>query len=477
MAFTEFCCRSGGSNLNSGTRTGSSTVPGTGADFTYTSGTWVNATNTFTRLDAGSFITDGISVGDFASIYPDAATVTPCVSRITTVGATTLVLSATARSGAAPIDGVADTSVKVGGAWKGPNAASGFPFNFMAAACTNVAGNAVRVNFMNDASYSITAAMTHTLVGPTFFQGFTSAYGDLGRATIDGGTAGASYVLLTVSGSGVDRTFCLDLIFQNNGATGSATGVNFGNSGRSLIKRCVVNSVRGIGLHVQNAVECEAYSCNQSNTANLGGFSAQTTGQFLDRCISHDNSGSNNNGFYNGGAGECVLIYCIADTNGLHGFYDNNNTITTKIINCDSYNNGGDGWRTITASGTVFFENSNFIKNGGYGINVSTGTRIGLAINCGFGSGSQANTSGTINVAAGQIEEIGTITYASGVTPWVDPANGDFRINLGNAKGQGRGTFTETAASYSGTIGYPDIGAGQSRVIYPQPLISGGFNP
>ena len=147
-----------------------------------------------------------------------------------------------------------------------------------------------------------------------------------------------------------------------------------------------------------------------------------------------------------------------------------------RLLNCDSYNNGGDGWRTITNTGTVYFENSNFIKNGGYGINVDTGNRNGFAVNCGFGAGTQANTSGTINVAAGQIEEIGTVTYADDKTPWVDPANGDFRISIGAAKGQGRGTYTQTAASYSGTVGYPDIGAAQSKVFYPSPNMRGGFS-
>jgi hypothetical protein len=57
---------------------------------------------------------------------------------------------------------------------------------------------------------------------------------------------------------------------------------------------------------------------------------------------------------------------------------------------------------------------------------------------------------------------IGSVTYATDVTPWVDPTNGDFRINLAAAKGTGRGTFTQTASSYAGTVGYPDIGAAQS---------------
>jgi hypothetical protein len=56
----------------------------------------------------------------------------------------------------------------------------------------------------------------------------------------------------------------------------------------------------------------------------------------------------------------------------------------------------------------------------------------------------------------------GNVTYANDVTPWTDPANGDFRISLAAAKGAGRGTYTQTAASYAGTVGYPDIGAAQS---------------
>ncbi len=58
--------------------------------------------------------------------------------------------------------------------------------------------------------------------------------------------------------------------------------------------------------------------------------------------------------------------------------------------------------------------------------------------------------------------ESGSITYAADVTPWVDPANGDFRITLAAAKSAGRGSFTQTQSSYTGTIGYPDIGAAQS---------------
>src|SRR3990167_1101940 len=237
MAFTEFCCRSGGSNLNGGALA-SGAEPSTTAVYTCINSNW-DGTSIFTPTD-GSTPASSVTVGDFASVYLDAAAVAVYVSRVTVVAAGVngaITLSTTAKSGTAPTVGATGRSIKVGGAWKGPNAAEGFPFNFINEACTNSSDNPVRVNFKNDASYSITAAMTHTLIGPTFFQGYTSAFGDLGKATIDGGTSGASYVLLTFSGNGTARCYGLDLIFQNNGATGSANGVNWGNDNRAFPQR------------------------------------------------------------------------------------------------------------------------------------------------------------------------------------------------------------------------------------------------
>src|SRR4051812_30524080 len=121
MAFTEFACRSGGSNLNAGTRTGSSTVPGTSADFTYASGTWVSATGVFT-VASGNPSSDGVAVGDFASVYADGASVTTLVGRVTARTTTTITVSTSALSGTTT-DGTSNRTLKIGGAWKGPNAA------------------------------------------------------------------------------------------------------------------------------------------------------------------------------------------------------------------------------------------------------------------------------------------------------------------------------------------------------------------
>jgi hypothetical protein len=206
--------------------------------------------------------------------------------------------------------------------------------------------------------------------------------------------------------------------------------------------------------------ECEAFGNNLSNTASIGGFMGAGDYQ---RCISHDNTGSNTAGFFLSSAiGNIGFTNCIADTNGGIGFNVTTTGANLHMHNCDAYNNTSDGIRSTASKGTLWIENCNLIKNGGWGINFATSTNAEhFLYNCAFGAGTQVNTSGTTTgIYTGQ--EIGSITYASNVTPWVDPANGDFRINLSTANFAGRAAFTETASSYAGAVGYPDIGACQS---------------
>jgi hypothetical protein len=154
------------------------------------------------------------------------------------------------------------------------------------------------------------------------------------------------------------------------------------------------------------------------------------------------------------------MDHCISETNGQWGVNQSLANIFSAI-NCDIYNNVSDGINM--ASATVgLVSNCNFVKNGGWGIKASAYNSRPLQVeNCGFGSGTMANTNGTITAPSVNLVQSNTVTYASGVTPWVDPANGAFRINLAAAKNTGRGAFTQTQASYAGAIGYPDIGAAQ----------------
>src|SRR5580765_3451075 len=325
MPFTEFCCRAGGSNLNAGTRKGDSTEPGASANFTYTAGGFVTSTRVFT---ATGTIDASIAAGDFVSIYDSALapTFAGYIARVTGVTGTTITVSATAFAGVKPAADIVGTAVcVVGGAWLGPTGAIGFPLTLAGlGSLTDATINRPRINFKNDQTYSITATITEgNPVAQFRRQGYTASYNDGGKATIDGGTTGTSYVLLLVPNfAGSEYT---DLIFQNNGATGAAVGVNTANvNSTATFRRCVVNNVRGGGFNVNSNlgarfIECEAYKCNQSNTAQLGGF-VLTGGvsSFLLRCLSHDNdAGNNTSGFVL--AATVTMQDCIADTNGQWG--------------------------------------------------------------------------------------------------------------------------------------------------------------
>lgn len=458
MAFTEFCARSGGSNLNAGTRTGNSTEPGTTADFTYASGSWVAATGVFT-VASGNPSSDGVAVGDFVSVYADGATQTGFIGRVTARTTTTITVSLTAKSGTAPVDGTNNRTLKVGGAWLGPNGANQFPFAFAASAMLNTSSDPVRVNLKNDATYSISAAINHSLVGPISFEGYSNTYGDGGKFIIDANDGAFNIVTLATSLQGISS-----FIIQNNFSSSGWVGLTLTGSG-TWAERGVVKDVGGVGVSATAAnnrvEEVETYDCNKSNTVGRGNF--QINGGTFKRCIAHDSTTANSVGFFfTTFSTAATLIECIADTIAGDGARTDVNTgwAVINLQNCNFYKNGGDGLDiAYTDTATVTVENCNFLQNGGWGINGSgVGKHVGRVTNCGFGSGTQANTSGTTTGLKGIVES-GTVNYAANVTPWADPDNGDYRITLAAAQGTGRGTFTQTAPSYTGTVGYPPIGA------------------
>ncbi len=440
--------------MNGGSDTGA-------AKYAATNGGWNSGTGVFTPTSGDPSAVSPTLVGQFASVFVDGATTPVFIGRVTARDSTTITVSTTAKSGTAPTTAGSGISINVGGVWLGPVGAVSFPFGFITTTQTNAAGDTFRVNFVNGTNYAITAAMTHGNAGPGVFQGCSGTAGDGGKATFDGGTSGASYILLTVSGA--ENSF-RDLIFQNNGATGNQVGVTTLQN-RAFFWRCVFNSLRGTGVKLGGGssllFECEAYGCGQNNSSTHSGFELSNT--MAVRCISHDNAGSNINGFYVNG-GTTTLDSCIADTNGGSGILVVQNGQNFFIKNCDIYNNGGSGVSITALAVIMMIENINLAKNGaagsGYGISDTGGSSIIQVLNCGFGSGTQANTSGPTN-GLNAANVIGSITYASNITPWVDPANGDFRINLAAAQGTGRGNFTQTAASYAGSVGYPDVGSNQ----------------
>lgn len=457
MAYTEFYCQSGGSNLNAGSTTDNAAI------YTSTNGNW-NGSTIFIPTD-NSTPASTVNVGDYASVYLDGATVAVFIARITSVTAGVngaITVSSTIRAGVQPASLATGRTIKVGGAWLGPNAASGFPLTLNAIGSL-LASNSTqaRINLKNNQTYSMTATFSVTNAGEIFVtQGYTSSPGDGGKATFDGSTSTAS-VITTAGQAG---NMFVDLIFATSFTSGTASLVTIGQASAWI--RCVFHGARGHGVTATTAaqfIECEAYGNNTSNTAATGGFNLAAIGCAALRCISHDNSTANASGFL-AAAGGTILKNCIAESNGQYGIFLNQGSTNgqTTISCCDIYNNGSDGIHTLAAIQNPFWiENCNLIKNTGAGINdVGTSAHYGFLYNNGYGAGTQANgASDTVT----SLSEVGKVTYGSNLTPWVDPDNGDFRINLAAAKGIGRGSFTETAPSYAGSVGFPDIGAVQSR--------------
>jgi hypothetical protein len=450
VAYTEFTVRSGGSNLYAGTLDGSAEAATTPL-VTYTNGGWNSGTGVFTPA-SGDPSAAGVAVGNFVSVYADGASAPAVfVGRVTAVSSTTITVSTTAKSGTAPTTSATGRTLVVGGAWAGPSGTSGFPLTFVAGTLTDSSGNVPRVNYKNDQTYSLTAAVTSSVVGPVYHQGYTSTFGDLGRATVDGGTSGSGYTPVTLSGSYI---YLKDFILQNNGNSSNTTWLAV--SGVAcLFERVTVCNCRGSGVNATGSqavfIECEAYACNASNASSRGGFRAgadQTT--FL-RCVARDNTGSNGIGFLVSATGGATCVDCVADTNGSHGFsyaFGNGGA----FAGCSSYGNGGAGL-SVSVAATVLAESCVFANNTTYGIVVSAG--YVRALNCAFRSNTSGETSGIVD-ATGSV----TLTAA----PFTDAANRDFSLNNtagGGAacRGTGRGTFPPSDP----TVGYPDIGAAQSQ--------------
>jgi hypothetical protein len=466
--YTEFYVQTTGNNLNAGSTTANASA------YTSVNGNW-NGTTLFIPTD-GSNPSASVNVGDWASVYLDAATVAVYIAKVTTVTNAVnggIILSTTATSGTAPTSSATGRSIKVGGAWKGPNAAVGFPFGaVLTGTLTNSPGQTTRVNVKGGVTYSITAGVTQSGAGPLIVHGYTTTVDDGGMATIDGG-AGASYAMFTMNGANTDWS---NFIFANNGAAGAFDAVNVSAS-RQTVRNCVFHDMGGNGVAVSGAsmlVSCEIYKCNTGNTSGKGGVNMSGSGSAASMCFSHHNTTANASGFTL--TNPEVLNNCISAFNGNSGFKCSS-AIELYLNNCVAYSNVNAAVESAANATMFHLVSCAFFKNG-YGIKVSSassGIGSGLVLNCAFGSGTMTNANGNYNsvlyggasdpsVVAG-LTAVNQITFTADVTPWVAPDTGDYRNASALVRGVGYQTFTQTypTTTWTGTVGYPDVGAVQQN--------------
>lgn len=458
-----FCCRSGGSNLNAGTTIGANTEEPTTAAHTYSGGSWSGPTFT---VASGNPLADGVQVDQWAALN-DGGAAAVYLSRVTGVTSTTITLSSTWDAPSTiPVAGTYE--LRIGGAWQGPNGSDTFPFSIWDRQIIGSGDGDTQVavvNFKNDQTYSVTA----TLNGITWFkgQGYTSTYGDGGKATIQGPSTGASFTLCR------DVYYMVDFIFDSNGDTGTAAGVigTYSSFYRCTFRNMVANGVWFAGS--SQCVECEAYS-----NGNSGFYSSSNGGNFY-RCIARDNGGD---GIHNTNASTYAVVGCVAAGNVGSGIYYRGRCGFISQNTC--YENGGDGIRIqINNPGPLALESCFVAKNAGYGIafvGVVGGRYDGFVYwNNRYGVGSEANVAGDTYAAHKNLIQYDNAALSAGTVSMEDPANGDFRKIAEALQQTGRGGYTQEEPGQSGMVGFPDIGAGQSYIAGGGMIrsgMSGGFN-
>jgi hypothetical protein len=486
MAFTEFYCRTTGSNLNAGTS------ESTTSRLTYSAGSWVAATGVFT-VASGNPSTDGVVVGEFASVYATGAVVTGFVGRVTAVDATTITVSLTAKSGTAPVDGTGTRVCKVGGSWKGPNAGEDFPFGFVLSTMNNGVNLVPRINFKSG-NYSITGTISHfpTDVEPVVWSGYQTTPGDnpltFAVPVLLGPTSGASFVTLTLGSTGCRRQWIENFAFKNNGLTGTSTCVVLSSAlggGRNLR----IDGCCGIGFNITSAggtyFELDVNDANQSLTANTPAILVGGTNRVVRSRAQYN--GGHGFGTGTGASVNVTLQGCISAFNPEAGYSFRLPGGTAggslTMLNCDAYANA-DGVQLdgVTLGGWLYMENCNFIAATDWGIQqVDALFQFVMMRNCGFGfhDGSSAftNESGDVSVSTGRVIEKGRVTYPIHQSPWLRPSFGeDFRIAHPMARGGGDGGFPSNTGFRLDTVGYPDIGAAHNigTILFtprPNPLL------
>lgn len=461
VQFTEFYCQSTGNNINAGSTTDANAI------YTSTNGNWSTVTNIFTPTDGSDSVASGVSAGMFASVYVDGATTAVYIVLITNVvgGANgSITLSSTVIYGTAPTTSATARSIKVGGAWLGPNGAANFPFGLSGTIGVLVGLNSyhTRINLKNDQTYTMTAVLTVSSMGNSTLQGFTNTPGDGGKTTLTSNvTASSNFVTATATPS------FIDLIFVSTGASGVSNC--FDTSVTAIFIRCVFRGARLGGLNTSGGsavvmFECEMYDCNKSNTAGAGGVRNGSSASVIIcvNCYSHDHtSGSSCDAYVSqSNQGGLYLINCIADSVTGSGAQYIGAAFGFISVNCDYYNISGDAIKFANVTQGMFqlMINNNFVNIGGRAINNTVTAQSGILYNNG-----RSNT-GIPDQLKSIIDTHTDIFYPLGVTPWNSPTTGDFSKVLAAAISSGRGQFTQTDGTNTGTVSYPDIGATQAQL-------------
>lgn len=284
MPFTQFYMQPTGSNTNAGsTNTG---APSASA----TNGNWDSTTGVFIAPSGTPFATT--QVGDWASIYLDAATAAVFIAQVTAVtSATQITVSLTVKFGTAPVTGATGRSCKIGGAHQnllgiGTAMATG---TTPVALCINIRaqGSPTVGNYAHTTS-TISVGLVGTTLLPIWLRGYKTTPGDLDADPTVTRVEGTDMPLMTfttggLSFSGSTHNFLTGIAFTAARTTGSPTVTLAGTARRCRFYQ--TGTIAGASAIGCSPLGTRLYNCRAeattSNTAVLSGLSSGS----LDSCV------------------------------------------------------------------------------------------------------------------------------------------------------------------------------------------------
>lgn len=445
MAWTEFYMQTTGSDLNAGSTSDDA------ASVTTTNGGWDTATRVFTAASGTPF--SGVAAGEWVSIYLDAATATPFIAQVESVGGggASITVSATARIGTQPTTGASGRSCRIGGAW------ASFGASVLSASTTLVTPCRVNVKAATYANTTTTRSVswTGTTEFPFCMRGYNTTPGDL-----DNVSDGTRPEVTFTTGSITFSSSFQNIQNLNFSCSSGTQPLFFAATDSSVVRcRCVNTNASASSVAISTSArqtyrDCY-FACTSSSTTIVSLPSGPV--DFTSCVFSGGGHGVTVAGNIRIAISDCAFLSMGGDALRITSASADLIVVKSNLF----YNSAGDGIKITvnSTSGRIIATDNVFSNCGGYAINNSSGTntnRIFVANNLYYN-----NTSGNLN-GLGDTADIGSVTDVS--SPFVDAAGGDFTL-ASTSNGYGFSRKFENVA----TTSYADIGAVQHQPSRPSP--------
>lgn len=452
MAWVDFYM---GFGLNGNALAAGTDASGTGTELA-TNGAWNSTTRTFTAASGTPF--SALSVGQWVSVYTDAATNATYVAEVTSKTNTTFVTSATNKLGTVPTTAASGMTIRQGGAWNTTNVLTNL-WN------TGTLGVPSRLNIPYNSAVFTAGANNFTIgvtSGPTtplWVRGFTSAAGDL-----DGYAPTGNRPTFTFT-SGVFTFNSTYSLVTNINITSQRAGGAIVASSPTWFHRCSFintssNSASGIfGTGGGNGVittNCYLQGSSGSlGVVNVAGLTFTMIGCWVKGGV---------NGF-SSTTGAHTLLFNVFEWCGTRAIFLNG-AFTHSIIGCNTFNQcGGTGIESTTAPATggmrAWFLNE-LVDHASYGIrhnNATSQAHVPLLCNYIYGS--------TTDVAG--FGDWPHILAATGTSYPLRDITSDYR-HVANADTKNANFPGMLNTDYPDVVSHPAFGAIQPRQVL-RPLI------